>query len=305
MRSWLAIGRNRGSYHLEGETSSFDTRGGIGHRLSLVWGGTPRKRITLVGLALCVAAGLVSSCGGEDDDDPLASVSGFCNEWAKRACSDAVQLNCSSGSPEECQNAQSNFCLDLIPDDLYTKTGAKECLAAVEMAYRDGDLDGQELALVTELAGDCTSILSGDGEEGETCMEDVDCDVSTGLVCVRRLDEPSGECHVPVPVAGGEDCDDPELVCPSNAYCTEDRSCRAKQDEGEVCSSTEPCKSGLNCVETPDAGVGVCVEKLGASEECRVASDCESGICREATDGRICARLIRLDINQPICDDFR
>lgn len=258
----------------------------------------------LLGTALC-AAGLFSGCGGDDDDDPLDSVNGFCVEWAKRACSEPVQLNCSSGSPEKCRNAQSNYCLELVPADHYTRAGADKCLAAVQAAYRDGDLDGDELAVVTELAGDCRGILTGDGEEGDTCMGDIDCDIAAGLSCIKRLDEPSGECHVPVPVEGGDDCDDPELVCPSNAYCTEDRFCRSRQDKGEVCSRTEPCKRGLNCQEPEDGGVGVCVDKLGAGDACRLASDCESGICRQGTSGRICARLIRLDIDQPICDEFR
>ncbi len=255
---------------------------------------------------LCAGAVLFGACSSDDDkEDPLDRASGFCADWAERACSEAVQRRCSSGSQERCEGAQLDFCLDLVPDELYSKAGAKDCLDAVKDAYEDGELTGAERDTVVHLAGECAAVLSGDGDEDDDCTDDLDCDTSAGLRCVRRLDEPSGTCQEPVEVAGGRECDDPDEVCESGFYCDEERNCLAKKRLGRECSETIPCEDDLRCVVPADAGVGVCTAKTAVADECESDDECVSGICRQGASSLICAEVIVLDVGLDICEDFR
>ncbi len=258
-----------------------------------------------VGSVLLATIGVVAACGEEEKSDPLRNAGGFCTEWAKRACSEEVQKKCALRSEQECRNSQANYCSDLVDGDQYNRDGAKKCLAAVEDAYEDGDLTGEERDTVIYLGGDCSGVLTGEGTAGDSCFDNLDCDVANGFQCVRRLDEPSGECHDPVEVSGGERCNDENEVCVNGFYCDEDRDCLRLKDEGDECSETVPCQSGLNCVVAADAGVGVCTPKIRQGEECDVDTDCETGICRQATKSKICAPIIQLDIAVPICENFR
>src|SRR5690606_20737970 len=118
------------------------------------------------------------------ESDPLDSASGFCAEWAERTCTEQVVRRCASGTTEECQLAQTDACLDLVSSDLYSKAGARACLDAVEEAVEDNEFTADERALFSELAGECSAVLSGDGEQGDKCSENSDCDREQGLACV-------------------------------------------------------------------------------------------------------------------------
>ncbi len=259
----------------------------------------------VVGSVALAAVGFFGACSSEKESDPLATSDGFCKEWSKKACSEPVQTQCASSSEQECRNSQENFCLGLVDEDAYDKSGAKDCLAAVEDAYEDGDLTGEERDTVLFLAGDCSGVLTGDGETGDSCFDELDCNTANDFHCVRRLDEPSGECHVPVEISGGGRCNDDDEVCVAGFYCDEDRNCLALKEEGDECSDTVPCESDLNCVVAEDAGVGVCTPKIRTGRECETDWDCETGICRQGTSSKICAPIIPLDIDVEICDDFR
>jgi hypothetical protein len=253
---------------------------------------------------LCSVAFLWVACGSDEKNDPLDEVSGFCAEWGERACSEIAIRRCSSGSEEECQSAQMDFCLDLVPARLYNKEGAKDCLAAVQEAYDDAELDGEERATVESLGGDCQAVLSGDGELDDECTKDTECDVANDLVCVSRLDEESGTCQVPVEVGGGRGCSRADQVCEADFYCDEKRDCIEKQEVDDECTLAVPCKDNLNCAAPEDSGVGVCTEKLGAGDECEWDEECATGICR-GINSMICAHVIVLDLDQPICEHFR
>src|SRR5882672_6613871 len=96
----------------------------------------------------------------ETPPDPLATRTGFCTAWAENACQSAVLDDCSSPSAEACQSTQSDFCLGIIPES-YSSKHAKECLAAVKAAYKDGDLTGDELAVVIKLGAPCDQLSKG------------------------------------------------------------------------------------------------------------------------------------------------
>src|SRR5690606_13338769 len=150
-----------------------------------------------------------------------------------------------------------------------SKAGARKCLDAVEEAVKDFELNAEERALFSELGGECSAVLSGDGEQGDKCTTNADCDQEHALSCVIRLGASAGTCEEPVEVSGGRNCDDPEEVCASEFYCNADRNCIEKRGEGASCSTTIPCADGFKCAMEGDAGASECVARA------RVGDDCE------------------------------
>jgi hypothetical protein len=257
---------------------------------------------------LVLLSAFLLQCGDEEKTDPLSSANGFCTEWAKRACSVNVQNQCASNSEEDCVLAQTDFCQALVPSALYSKPGAKACLDYVEDAYVDAQLTGEERDVVRNLASPCDVVLSGDGQKGDSCNENSDCDRVAGFECVIKTPDDPGTCQVPNRVGGGLPCDGAADVCADGFYCTDDEYCLVRKNAGDTCSESEPCARGLNCRVDQDAGVGECVAKLEQGDEgCDVDADCETGICAagEDDDPNLCARVILLDAPKSICRDFR
>src|SRR5262245_32383647 len=86
--------------------------------------------------------GLVAACSSEEPgpqtDDKLRTESGFCNEWAKAACSDTAVMRCDS-TKEQCLEQQAVHCSDIITVG-YNSLNAQGCIDAVKRAYRDDTL---------------------------------------------------------------------------------------------------------------------------------------------------------------------
>jgi hypothetical protein len=178
----------------------------------------------------------------------------------------------------------------------------------VKDAYVDAQLTCAERDVVRNLAAPCDLVLSGDGQEGDNCDENSECDREAGLECLKKLDELQGTCQTPKTIRGGLSCAAPDQVCEEGFYCNDERDCLGRQDAAETCSAIEPCAQGLKCSEVPDGGVGHCIAKLESGDEgCEVDSDCKTGICAagEGDDPNVCARNILLDAPKAICKDFR
>jgi hypothetical protein len=128
--------------------------------------------------------------------DPLADVTGFCEAWAEQACNADVVSHCSAASANACVAKQQSFCETLVPASKYSEQGALDCLDAVGKAYEDTVLTADERDTVLHLAAPCDKVLSGPGNEGDTCTVESDCDTNTGLTCVKKSPTGKGSCYV-------------------------------------------------------------------------------------------------------------
>jgi hypothetical protein len=257
----------------------------------------------LFGPLLC---SLLTSCGSDTPEDPLKSANGFCGEWGKNVCVDAIVSDCAAASPEACQEAQRDFCLDRVSEALYTSKGAAECLAFIHDIYRDEELEPEERDALVSLAEPCDELLSGSGDKGDECNEDKDCATVDGLACVKRFGETRGQCHEPREVLGGGRCANADSVCVDDQYCN-GTNCVAKSILGDPCSAEVPCDETTRCVMEADAEEGLCEEKKDVGDACLSDEECESALCdRNANEdeGR-CVRALELNHRLDMCESFR
>src|SRR5262245_2181019 len=174
------------------------------------------------------------SCGSVEPVDPLASQGGFCEEWAKRACSKVVVTRCDADDEKSCQSEQRRYCESIVPASLYSQDGAEECLEFVEEAYKDGDLTSEERDAVRSLGAPCDMVLSGDGRTGDECDKHSDCDREGGYDCVIPLGKDVGSCQKPNKVGGGLACENADDVCAEGFYC-DGENCLARKNAGKAC----------------------------------------------------------------------
>jgi hypothetical protein len=263
-----------------------------------------KSLLALVVLAFTLPVG----CKVEDDaPDPLARRTGFCEAWAHNACQPLVVEDCNT-SAEDCEATQSDFCLSIIPENYYSSKHATECLGAVKAAYKDGDLTAAELSIVIKLGAPCDKLSKGTSQDGESCEKNDDCDTAGGFTCVIKLGAASGTCAEPQEVGPGEACDGPAQVCGEDNFCNGE-NCVAYKKTGAACEADYQCKPEDHCVidATVDPPAGTCEVRAEASADCSSDDDCQSHLCMVAsgnTEGK-CASLIRLSLNEPLCDNLR
>jgi hypothetical protein len=258
---------------------------------------------------------LVACAAKKDGPDPLATVEGFCSEWASRACDHDVWQKCGAKSADDCAEAQRHFCLSLVPDGKYSRDGADACLDAVSQAYRSGTLTADQRDVVRHLGGACDAVLSGPGGDGDACTENSDCNRSTGLECIVRPGSTEGSCHKPVPVDNGLDCTAPASVCSTDFYCNGE-NCIGKKKAGDPCSPGAPCKADSRCLGAdgkPVTGAadggsasGTCVARKQTGDDCTEDDDCVTRICspRAGSATGVCFDSIPLTPAEPICADL-
>jgi hypothetical protein len=234
----------------------------------------------------------------------LDSADGFCTEWGKSACSDAVLKDCQA-TEAKCEDQQKSYCLDRVSDAKYTRTGADECLDFIRNAYRDQVFELDELAAFSSLGEPCDMLLAGNGDVGDDCEDTADCDTTVGLKCVIKVPDTRGQCHEPREVGGGSKCSDAAATCAEDFYC-DGKNCLAKSAVDEECSEAVPCDDSSRCVMEVDAETGSCEPKLGRGDDCEKKSQCASGICDRNADEEfgICVDFIELDRRLDMCDDF-
>jgi hypothetical protein len=258
--------------------------------------------ITLVLLALTLPLG----CKVEDEPpDPLAKRTGFCSAWAEAACQANVVEYCNASSVDHCQSAQSDFCLDKLTSD-YSPAHAKECLAAVKAAYKDGNLTPDDIAVVINFGAPCDQLSKGSVDEGDACTENDDCDTAAGLSCIKKLGASAGTCATPEEVGGGEACDGDAQVCGDGFYCNGE-NCVVYKKTGGTCEADYQCSPEDHCVIAAGETTGTCTERADLNETCAKDDDCQSHYCPIAsgdTEGQ-CAGTIRLSRTEPLCDNLR
>jgi hypothetical protein len=261
--------------------------------------------LALVLLAFTLPVG----CKVEEDapPDPLAKRSGFCDAWADNACQEAVLDACNAAEKADCVSTQNKFCQKVIPEN-YSSAHASECLNAVRSAYEDGDLTADELAVVIKLGAPCDQLSTGTSTDGEACEKNDDCDTAGGFSCIAKLGATTGVCAKPEKVGAGEACDGPAQVCDEGYFCTGEY-CVVYKKTGGLCEADYQCKPTDHCVidSSEDLVTGTCQLRGKVSTACVKDDDCQSHYCVVASDETegLCASLIRLSINEPLCKDLR
>ena len=239
--------------------------------------------------------GLTVSC--DADRDPR-SRSEFCSDWARAACSEEVVSRCQARDVHACRETQRRVCLELVPASFSDEMG-DDCLDAVDHAYADGDLRGEELVTVYSLGGACASIVVGAGRVSDPCSSDRDCDSLRGLVCARKSSQEHGTCQDPQLVGPGRDCESLRKVCSPGFYC-DGTHCVEGKRRGESCSFHGECEPDGFCNAD-----GVCEAGRSVSEECSADIECASGVCHPFEDTQVCTDRIVLSRTDPACDDLR
>lgn len=258
------------------------------------------------GFVLLCLLGAGGCSSTESDPDPNASVSGFCTNWAKAACSSAVVLACSGEETvtaeltDSCVLSQRAFCEGLLPAKGYSSQKASQCLSAVQNAYSDGKLDAEEIATVRHRGEPCNQLVKGPQAKGESCASDDECDTVQNYLCVFKSGE--GTCQIPVLVGAGKSCAAPGAACSTGYYCGVDEACVESKFEDDNCTASFQCDTGLEC----NADTGKCEARVNPTS-CTSDNDCPSNVCdipASSSTGRCVSRII-LASSTGICEDLR
>ena len=255
-------------------------------------------------ILLCLL-GCLGGCSGSDEDaGPYATVSSFCTEWGKAACSAAAVTACSGTDSatqaltDACIDSQKAFCKTLVPSASYSPMRAEQCVTAVRNAYSDGRLTALEIATVRHRGNPCNHLIKGAQDKGDSCTRDDDCDTVNDYLCVSKSGE--GSCQIPALVDNGTSCAAPEATCNPDFYCGVDESCVQTKAVGKACTATFQCATGLDC-ET-----GTCVARV-SQQDCTEDADCTTNVCAipvGADTGR-CVSSIILAPSEGVCEALR
>lgn len=265
---------------------------------------------------LALACLLLTACVFHDDDGPdldertdaVAPVrepstrpvpkAEFCEQWARAACSDAVLSACQASDARECRQSQEGFCHDLVPGDI-ARSGRDACITAVAEAYRDADLNADELRVVLRFGGACARAVVGGRARGEPCSQTSECDAARGQACIRKPDAEMGTCQVPEVVDPGRDCKAESNICTKGFFC-DGRNCIETLAAGEPCVVHEQCGQDGFC--TSD---GTCAERRAVNDACEDDSECAQGVCTELDAERVCTDRVLLSRADPLCATLR
>jgi hypothetical protein len=246
-------------------------------------------------------------CSSTDAEaDPNGSVSGFCTNWAKAACSSAVVLACSGAEKvnaeltDSCVMSQRAFCEGLLPTKGYSSQKASQCLSAVQSAYSDARLTALEIATVRHRGDPCNHLIKGTQDKGESCASDDDCNTLQNYLCVMKSGQ--GTCQIPTIVDNGDSCAAAGAACNPGYYCGVDEACVQSKVVGKKCAENFECATGLVC----DPESLVCTERVSA-ENCAKDDDCTTNVCDipvNSDTGR-CVSSITLAASTGLCEDLR
>ena len=253
----------------------------------------------------CLAVSFLGCSGKEPTPDPYATVSMFCDGWAKAACTGDVVVACSGAEAADnsltqaCLSSQHAFCLTLVPAAGYSSENASQCLSAVQTAYGDGKLSAREIATVRHRGDPCNHLIKGPQAKGESCDVDDDCDTLNDYLCIVKGG--AGTCQIPTLAANGDPCTAPEAACNAGYYC--DENCVKSKAVGSTCAASFQCATGLVC----DGDPMKCVAKVSEAnctkdDDCMLNKVCDIPV--GASTG-LCVSSISLGSTSTICEDLR
>jgi hypothetical protein len=260
------------------------------------------RKFSFVLLCLLAAGGCSST---EVAPDPNGTVSGFCSNWAKAACSSDVVLACSGAAKvdasltDACVVNQQIFCEGLLPAKGFSSQNASQCLSAVQAAYKDARLTAPEIAIVRHRGDPCNHLIKGPQAAGESCANDDDCDTLKNYLCVMKSGE--GTCQIPTLVDNGDPCGAPGAACNPGYYCGVDEACVQSKAVGKTCAADFECATGLDC----DPDTSKCLARVSV-ENCSKDEDCTTNVCDipvGSSTGR-CVSSITLSGSTQVCEDL-
>ncbi|HEY4119153.1 MAG TPA: hypothetical protein VGM56_14905 [Byssovorax sp.] len=228
------------------------------------------------------AAGAIVGCSTTDASgpDPLASVEGFCEQYAIAKCSAPIVSNC-YGAVGASLDADTNSCIAATetldrcnPSGLpYHEENAANSLATIAQVYSDGEVDGPEADdnELADLADALDSVFYKALPENTTCTANNDCDYGSGAACVIHAGK--GTCQFPVEATPGDSCALISAQCDPNYYCGTELACIAVQGTSAPCHDDTECGSG-KC-----GASGHCATLIRDGLSCSLASECAGGFC--------------------------
>lgn len=256
--------------------------------------------------AFLMSLALVGGCSSSDADaDPNATVSKFCANWGKAACSARTVTACSGAEQATealtngCSESQAAFCEGLLPTTGYNPSRAVECLNAVKNAYSDGNLSAAELDTVRHRGAPCDHLVKGAQGKGGSCTSNDDCDTVQNYLCILKSGE--GSCEIPTVVANGTSCAAPEASCNDGFYC-DGANCVQSRAIAARCAADFECATGLIC----DPDTLKCVARVSQTE-CTKDNDCTTNVCSipvGSGTGR-CVSTVILAPSEGLCLDLR
>ncbi|MET0385943.1 MAG: hypothetical protein ABW321_08285 [Polyangiales bacterium] len=227
----------------------------------------------------------------------MLSKAELCEQWARAACGEDVVSACQASSAADCRLTQAELCQSIAPDQLATD-GVDGCIAAVAAAYRDAELDADELNLVLRFSGACARTIVGPNAAGADCVSPRDCDLSRGYTCVVK-GEGSGSCQVPELVEPGRSCTEAAQTCSDGFFC-DGSHCVETLAEGEPCILHSQCAADGYCNDA-----GACAARLAVNEPCESDEWCARGVCTDLDGQRVCTDRVILSRADPLCANLR
>jgi len=272
--------------------------------MSLMNFGHRTARLALAGAALAIFGGaLGAGCGGGYD---TSSLGGFCQAMAAADCSPNVVQQCYLAS-EGMIETDTNSCIlarsqakNCNPSNLpYHPEWADNCLATHGAVYSQTQID---ITTFKQIAQACLATFNRGGQQGQTCTQDVDCDVGNGLFCMVRVGG-KGTCQVPTPVEAGQSCNDPAAQCPDGMFCDTGFHCVAIGGAASVCGAGQPCGDGFRC----NNQLHQCEAQLPDQATCKGDSDCAGGFCvgvSSTNPAGKCASTLIFAFGSAVCAPF-
>lgn len=261
-------------------------------------------------LALLALPLAFTACARGADDAPppptLTTVEAFCEARATAECSEPTVTRCKVKDRAACVAARRTACKAAVPQGVkLVPQRAEACVAAVESAYADAKLAGEERAAI-EAACE-KGLFAGPFGPRARCTTDVDCDASQGLECVKAWGAADGKCLVPVRVGPAAACGGEADRCPADSFCDgTTKVCTARHAEGQQCQDGySACAVGLVCLGSGPFG-GRCVAKAVTGEQCSAHGECASGICEKPAKAAVgnCADVVDLSPLSDACTGF-
>jgi hypothetical protein len=232
-----------------------------------------------LGFAFFVAASAISGCAPAQPPNPLADVSGFCEQKAAAECQIAAVC---AIDPMTCTNARLALCMSDAASATasgvrtYDATNAKACIDAVTHAYGDGanmipfaNLEGP--GSLTDL---CNRVFTGNLATDTPCKTDYDC-AGTAICAPVVPGSTSSVCATAVAVALGGFCDNPGSMCATDLYCAVQPSGAAQCETAAGLGAS--CANGVACVSEAQCGASrTCIARQQSGGGCSSDDQCGS-----------------------------
>jgi hypothetical protein len=267
-------------------------------------------RFTIVPIALlaplAVACAVGSHPGSSSSSALYPDVATFSAARAQLECTTVGVTKCGAKDASACEATRTSLCEASQPQGTtYVPEHAQACIDLVTQITSAGTLtSAQEQSLATTCG---SQIFSGPGAVRAPCKVDYDCSSKDGLVCIIPMNETSGMCLKPNPIAPAGACPGEADVCSDGYYCDpKSRTCITYAQQGEDCrDGLRPCAPGLRCPNSPFASGCAPLGSNGAA--CQNDTDCQALLCDKAIGQQMgtCTDAISFSSLDSVCANFK